>query len=80
MEYMYLKLCNLKEAEQQTDNLTGLRLPAASFSLKTRSFNSFTYKKFKKSILYNQAPIAHLLSVGLLNYRSGFDPRSRQIF
>ena len=56
MEYMYLKLCNLKEAEEQTDRqtkITGLRLPAASFSLKTRSYNSFTSKNSKKSIVYN---------------------------
>mgnify|MGYP001257745965 CR=1 FL=1 len=63
---------NVCIGERQT-KITGLRLPAVTHSLKTNSNEGFIYTLTKNILIYNLASIAHLLSVGLLILRPGFE-------
>ena len=55
------------------DNYRLMRLPAGAHSLKIRSTDNMQYKLAINPPSLNKASIAHLLSVGLLIERPGFE-------
>ena len=61
-------------------NLTGLRLPAAAGSLKTRPQDSFIIKYVKSTSSFNQASIAQLVKRAGLVLRTGVRFPSLAVF
>ena len=61
-------------------NLTGLRLPAAAGSLKTRPHDSFRFKYAENTSSFNQAWIAQLVEHAGLVQRTGVRFPSKELF
>ena len=81
LQLFIASFCDQTDIEGNGCNMTkGKKLKQQALLKLNKQQALLKLKKSKKSITHIQAPIAHLLSVGLLIYRPGFDPRSRQTF